>query len=329
MSNVSPHTTVLLASYNGAQYIKEQLRSILEQQNAKFDVIVSDDNSTDNTKAIVNEFVDQKEPVRFYTNQSGSHGHKSNFNAACCKGIETQSQYFCFSDQDDVWHVDKLNKMTQRMVELEQKYGANTPILIHSDLRVVDESLREIAPSFVKYQGLPNPRQHDFPKFYFQNVVTGCVTFFNRALLEVAAPIPQAVIVHDWWFAQCAKLFGVLDYIDEPLIDYRQHGENAIGAKSHKVQTSYFKKHIYQALFRFPRHLSKAIEQVKALSALTESQEMNQAYKDCRVAEFANLRKLPLRKRLAWANIAINNPNAILETCYFKFAFFIVKWVKS
>jgi len=217
-----------------------------------------------------------------------------------------------------------------KMKELENIHGKNTPILIHSDLRVVDEQLNEIAPSFVKFQGLPDPRKHDFPKFLYQNVVTGCATFFNRALLEIATPIPEQAIVHDWWFAQCAKLFGVLVYIDEPLLDYRQHGENSIGARCHKEQNSFFKKHIYLAMLKFPQHLANSVVQAQALLTIARRNDILIDAKKMEMLEvFANLKFLSSKERIELANIAISNSKSLNECLYFKFAFFITKWIES
>ncbi|WP_051484402.1 glycosyltransferase family 2 protein [Shewanella waksmanii] len=322
---------VLLATYNGEKFIAQQINSIFKQQNVHAAIILRDDGSSDATLDVVTELAKEFSSfsVTIKKNSTSTTGHVSNFSALCDLARNYDGSYFCFSDQDDVWHKDKLSKMKRRMLQLEAQYGSNTPILIHSDLRVVDEELTVIADSFVKFQGLPSPNEHDFPKFLYQNVVTGCTTFFNRALLELASPIPSEVLVHDWWFAQCAKLHGVLDYIDEPLIDYRQHGRNAIGAKSSEQQNSYLRKHIYLALMRFPKHLARSVRQAKALNALSAPKEVRQsAAKLNKVEQFSKLAELSISERLRWANIAINNPKALNERWYFKLAFFVVRWIK-
>ncbi len=321
---------ILLATYNGEQYVEEQLVSILENREANCCIFLRDDGSTDETPRIISNIAKTYPgQVSFVNNESYINGHLGNFSALAEYALSLDNEYFAFSDQDDVWHSRKLEKMQARMNELECAHGKSTPILIHSDLRVVNEELNEIAQSFVEFQGLPDPAEHDFPKFFYQNVVTGCTTFFNRALLEIATPIPNEAIVHDWWFAQCAKMFGVLEFINEPLIDYRQHGENSIGAKCHKDQSSYFKKYIYQALFRFPRHLSSSIEQAKALGNLVRDRKLTvESEKKAMLTEFANIKQLNAYKRISWASIAVENRSSLVERCYFKFAFFIVKWVK-
>ncbi|WP_051275662.1 glycosyltransferase [Aestuariibacter salexigens] len=320
---------VLLAHYNGEEHIAEQLESLTKQENVKVSVLVSDDHSTAKSKSHLRKcgarFGEDK--VKLASNTRKLRGHIHNFANLCDLARGLHYQYFAFSDQDDVWLPNKLSTLLTRMMELENMYGKSTPILVHCDLKVVDSQLNEVSPSFVSYQGLPDPANHDYPKFFYQNVVTGCATLFNRALLDIAAPIPDTAVVHDWWFAQCAKMTGVVDYVNHPLVLYRQHTNNSIGAKDYKVYRSYFKKYIYRALFDFPNHLSKSIEQAgalrKRLLCTTDSKSFeNQAL----LTEFSQLKSLPLLERIKWAQIAIDS-RGWMENLYFKFAFFIVRWI--
>ena len=321
---------VLLATYNGDKFLGQQLDSIFNQDFEQVHLIARDDGSFDKTLSILKQYKTiHSNRLSIINNNLGKSGHCANFSALCEIALTKKDNYFCFSDQDDVWQLHKLSTLKSKMDELEKIHGKDTPILIHSDLRVVDEKLIEVAPSFITFQGLPEPDSHDFPKFLYQNVVTGCTTMFNRALLEIAGPIPPEAIVHDWWFAQCAKLFGVLAYVGEPLIDYRQHGKNAIGANSYQEQTSYFKKHIYKSMIYFPKHLAKSIKQTQALSDIIHSTQVSVCHKNKKmIDEFSNFNHLPAEQRKKWANIAITNPNSFIEKCYFTFAFFVSKWIK-
>jgi hypothetical protein len=116
------------------------------------------------------------------------------------------------------------------MKNLELRIGNTMPLLIYSDLEVVDFNLKTIAPSFMKYQGLTHPKTDPMGQFLIQNTVTGCATLFNRHLLIVGGNIPANAIVHDWWLALCAASFGYVDYIPLALVKYRQHSGNLIGA---------------------------------------------------------------------------------------------------
>lgn len=321
---------VLLASYNGERFIANQLVSIAEQKDIRVSVLISDDGSTDNTLGEIGRLKTQllNCEIDLIKNDGNEKSHLSNFSALCALALTREENYFAFSDQDDDWTRDKLAKLQTRMVELETKYGVDMPIMIHTDLRVVDEELNEIAPSYIKYQAIPDPTQHEFPTFCFQNVVTGCTVLFNRSLLQQASPIPQNAIVHDWWFAQCAMLCGVLDFYDEPLVNYRQHDDNAIGAIANAEQVSYFKKHLYKALLDYPAHLSLSIEQAKSLTILYEG--LHPAAVDnssaAAIKVFASLKEAPLLNRLKYAHQYFAKKQ-YLERFFMYFSYAIVKYL--
>ena len=142
--------------------------------------------------------------------------------------VEMDTTYFMFADQDDIWHPDKIARSVQAIKDVESGKPAETPVLVHSDLRVVDEHLKQIAPSMVQYQSL-NPGLVSLADLMIQNNVTGCTTIFNRALAALAR-IPEEAICHDWYLALTAAAFGTIVFLPEPLIDYRQHKDNVFGA---------------------------------------------------------------------------------------------------
>lgn len=164
-------------------------------------------------------------PVRFFVNDAPL-GPAANFAeaAALCTG-----DVVLFCDQDDVWHDDKIALEVAAMKEAEREAGKGTPVLVHGDLEVVDENLAPLHPSFMR---LMHPRFRLFDTAYIleNNVAVGCTTAVNRALLEVALPLPDEALMHDWWFAQCATCCGRVVYLDRPLMLYRQHRSNQIGA---------------------------------------------------------------------------------------------------
>jgi glycosyltransferase involved in cell wall biosynthesis len=175
---------VLLASYNGEQYIEQQIEIIVYQDTVKTGLLIRDDDSKDNTVEIIHnvilnfEYID----ISLVQNKSDSHGHLKIFSALCSLALEREEQYFACSDQDDKWVQDKLLTLQKRIGELESKHGKDFPILIHSDLSVVDRNLNVISNSFIEYQGIPKPKEDDFPAFCYQNVATGCTMPFNKAL---------------------------------------------------------------------------------------------------------------------------------------------------
>ena len=141
----------------------------------------------------------------------------------------SNSDYFMFCDQDDVWDTKKVEKTLAKMEEMEKEFG-NIPLLVHTDLEVVDEKLNTINSSFMNFQKI-NPIKNNFHNLLIQNTITGCTVMINRKLAQQCLPIPKGAIMHDWWIGLVASYFGKIGYVDESTIKYRQHTKNTIGAK--------------------------------------------------------------------------------------------------
>ncbi|MCP4046925.1 MAG: hypothetical protein GY732_13170, partial [Gammaproteobacteria bacterium] len=130
----------------------------------------------------------------------------------------------------DVWEPNKLELMLASLKELEGRDKA--PSLLHHDLAVVNESLQPIADSFINMMQLHPSDEQNPQRLISRNEVTGCAMACNRALLEIALPISDQAVMHDWWLALCAGYFGRLVFLPDRLVKYRQHDDNTIGAKS-------------------------------------------------------------------------------------------------
>jgi hypothetical protein len=125
----------------------------------------------------------------------------------------------------------KVAREVSLMLQVESK-APEMPVLIHSDLSVVSQSNELMASSFIKYQGL-DPQKRSTAQIALSNTVTGCTAMVNEALLRRALPVPENAVMHDWWLALIAAAFGQIEFIPEPLVRYRQHDQNAVGAKQH------------------------------------------------------------------------------------------------
>lgn len=321
MNDKAKHLTILLATYNGQAFIRQQLNSILTQSlDITKTIIVSDDCSFDGTLQVIAEVSERcvNDKIIVATN-STQLGHVKNFARLCEMALLESQGYICFCDQDDIWYPDKIEVMWSRMNRLELTQSTQWPIMVHSDLTVVDNQLNQIAPSFFQFQGLKDPLTHDFPAFLYQNIVTGCACMFNRSLLAVATPMPSSVVAHDWWFALCAKTFGILDFIDKPLVYYRQHSDNAIGATAIEKQRSFLYRHFYQSIMRFPNHLSQAISQAKSLYALIEANRSEALCRHETLAEiqfFAGITQQSTSVRLSAINRLFGVDRAWSEKIY-------------
>lgn len=225
---------VLLSTYNGAQFLNEQLNSLVSQNCNDFILIARDDGSNDESYEILKRFIDNGSiPIELLEDRTNL-GVKNSFGLLMNRALEMGIPYMMFCDQDDVWNRDKISKTLHIMQELE-KVHRNQPILIHSDMKVVDRNLAKLDDSLWKFQNI-DPDKDGLNRLLLHNTVTGCATMINRHLALKVRYIPQGAIMHDWWIAMTASVFGHIGYIDEPLMLYRQHGANDIGAKKYGIR---------------------------------------------------------------------------------------------
>lgn len=170
---------ILLATYNGEKYIGEMIDSILNQDYENFVIVLSDDASSDSTPEILEEYAQRySQKVNLY--HSGMHFGCAQKHFMHLLRQFSDYSHIMFCDQDDIWHKDKISKTMKKMVELEKDHDISVPILVHTDLRVVDSNLNEIAPSFCKYSNL-NGNRLAVNQLLVQNVVTGCTVMIKAA----------------------------------------------------------------------------------------------------------------------------------------------------
>lgn len=218
---------ILLATYNGAAYIAEQIDSILAQDYPHVTITIRDDGSTDRTPSILAEY-QARHPERMRVLPTTRNlGILANFAHLLDRST---ARYVMFSDQDDVWKSTKISQSLVAMKVLESRHGQDRPLLVHTDLSVVDEHLRVIHDSYRSYTRLDPHKGIALNRLLTQNAVTGCTILANRPLVALAAPIPKTAVMHDWWLALVAAVFGAIGYIAEPTILYRQHQSNSVGA---------------------------------------------------------------------------------------------------
>lgn len=232
---------ILLAAYNGGKYIEEQLQSLLDQNYVHIHVFIRDDGSTDKTQSIIEDFVHRHPHKITHISSSSSLGAKGNF-SALMDHIHGY-QYVMFCDQDDVWQTDKTSLTLAKMKELEKLHGKTCPLLVHTDLKVVNAQLELLNSSFWNFSQLFPNQSQSLNRLIVQNVVTGCTMMLNYPLLKLSTPIPSEAIMHDWWIALTASAFGYIATINSSTILYRQHFNNALGAQ-HFISLKTLKKGI-------------------------------------------------------------------------------------
>lgn len=226
---VTDKIAILMATYQGERFIGEQINSLLSQTCGNWELYIHDDDSRDRTPEILSEYQSRYPDKIHVLVGAPAGGAKENFMFLLG---QVNAPYIMFCDQDDVWLPDKIDLTYQAMRQSEVNTGRSTPTLVFSDLTVVDQNLHVIAERMSKYQQL-DPGRTAFKDLMIQNVITGCTCMINRALQEKALNCANsgAMIMHDWWCALVAAYFGEIRFVDKPLILYRQHGDNSVGAK--------------------------------------------------------------------------------------------------
>ncbi len=220
---------ILLAVYNGGKYLSEQIDSLLNQTVDDIKIIIRNDGSADNSANIIKNYA-EKYPNKIQLVDGNPTGSASKNFAELLTVCDDNFDYIMFCDQDDVWMPQKVEK-TLHAMKSEEADRSDIPVLVHTDLKVVDSNLNVVCDSFFSFQKLI---QNDItlPKLLVQNYVTGCTVMINRALKQKCGKIPIDCIMHDWWLALVAVLFGKLVCLKKPTMFYRQHENNQVGAKA-------------------------------------------------------------------------------------------------
>lgn len=224
---------ILLATYNGEKFVKEQIESILNQTYENFNLIISDDASTDNTLNILEEYEKKDTRIKVFKKEKNK-GLIDNFEFLL-KNVT--SDYFMFSDQDDIWKKDKIEKSINKLKE--ENSG-----LVYTDLEIVDEKLNVIYPSYWKYKQIYIKiiKYNNFEALYLNNFVTGCTILAKSKYIKDILPLPRnsKFVLHDYWTALIVSAKDKISYVEEPTIQYRQHKNNRVGSSRKSDQLENF-----------------------------------------------------------------------------------------
>jgi len=224
---------IIMGTYNGESYIKEQIDSILKNTWENWHLYVCDDGSTDRTEEIVKDY-EQKYPDKiFWKPNEKNKGAAINFLDAARKAA---GDYVMFCDQDDYWLPNKIEDTLQCMKHVEEAEGIKVPLIVFTDAKVVDGNLYLLEESFHKSSNLDTTKL-DLPHMLMENKMMGCTMMLNRALVEKLKQFPKKVRMHDWWSAIVAASFGKIIYLDKPTMLYRQHTANVIGSVRFSFKT--------------------------------------------------------------------------------------------
>jgi glycosyltransferase involved in cell wall biosynthesis len=214
-----PKVTILLSTYNGSRFLREQLKSLYEQTYPAIKILVRDDGSSDDTRIILDDECLEQLEGRENLGATGS------FFALLRHAAQTDTQYVAFCDQDDVWQKNKIQRAVVALAPL-----VDSPALYCSRLKLADDQLEPLGRSLI-------PRKIGFGNALVENVAVGCTMVLNRQAIDLLCQqrLPDEVYVHDWWCYLVMSCFGEVVFDDHAFIHYRQHSGNIIGAATSKL----------------------------------------------------------------------------------------------
>ena len=252
---------ILLATYNGVQYVSAQLQSIYNQEQGAhpfyLDVFISDDHSSDDSVAVMmRDF-----PQAHIISCARKGGAAKNFKYLL-EHVPDGYDLCFFADQDDIWLPHKISSFIDRFVELPR----DIPCLLHSDLRVVDQDLEVIHDSMFNYQGLC--AEPTFRELLVQNSVTGCAMAINSVAMKTTRGMAfDCAIMHDWFIALICSALGKVVCVPSVTVLYRQHENNQLGAVHFSFMSMIRKLlHVRKEISQAVVSLSRTARQAHAVS---------------------------------------------------------------
>ncbi|MFC6260649.1 glycosyltransferase family 2 protein [Levilactobacillus fujinensis] len=217
------NVAILMSTFNGADFIEQQIESICEQSYEGWTLYIRDDGSTDETLNIIRKFMKNDHRIVLYEEEKPVNlGPAESFMTMLSR---IDANYYLFSDQDDFWLSDKVEKTLLVMKRLNQ----HEPNLVHTNLSLTDRELEVSAPSFSK------TAFDDVQSILLANDITGCTVMINRKLRDLVKYQISIPCMHDMWLGLIAAQFGNVDYIKASTMLYRQHGNNVVGSTTNKM----------------------------------------------------------------------------------------------
>ena len=288
---------ILMSTYNGQQFLAEQIRSIQEQSYTDWTLFIRDDGSSDNTKEILKDFERQDSRIHLIdSDKSDNLGVIKSFHKLV---NHDRADYYFFSDQDDVWLPNKL----ELSLKEAQNYLADLPLMVYMDLKVVNQDLEIMTESMVKSQS--HHANTELVQELTENTVTGGVAMINHALAEMWQ-VTDDILMHDWYLALLASAFGNLVFIDQPGELYRQHSDNVLGARTlSKRFKKWIRPHILFAVYwDLIKNSQKQARHLLQMPLSQSNRELIEAFvtimDKSMLERFRILRKYGLRKNKAF-----------------------------
>jgi glycosyltransferase involved in cell wall biosynthesis len=256
-----PTVSIVLATFNGQDYLGFQIDSILNQSHSALEIIIVDDHSTDRTWPIVLDYAKRDSRIKAFRNETNL-GYIKNFE----KGISLSSaKYVALSDQDDVWKEQKIELLLKNLQDAD---------LCYCDSELIDEKGNSLNRKLSDLKNLA-AYKNCLP-FAIGNCIAGHAILAKREMLVSAMPFPND-IVHDWWLAFYFSCAGNITYLDKALVLHRQHTKNTIAAINTKGRKR--KKEKEEVRLKKIRERLKVFHETSQWYNVTEKEVIQDIYK--------------------------------------------------
>lgn len=294
---------ILMSTYNGQQFLAEQIRSIQEQTFHDWTLLIRDDGSSDQTKVLLQDFARQDSRIRLIDLEEQN-------NLGVIKSFHRlvqyeKADYYFFSDQDDVWLPDKLEASLQEA----RSYPADQPLMVYMDLTVVNQDLQVMSESMIRSQS--HHANTQLVEELTENTVTGGVSMINHALAKLWSGT-EDILMHDWYLALLASALGKLVFIDKPGELYRQHADNVLGARTlSKRFKKWIRPHIlFKVYWELIKNSQKQASYLLEMPLKDADRDLVQAFVSIMdkpfLERFKTLRKYGLRKNKAFHTLVFS-----------------------
>lgn len=281
----TPKVIIIMSTYNGERFIKQQMESLLNQTYPS-EIIIRDDGSKDKTVTILDDYAKLHSCIHLYKDKLEHKGLRESYLILLKEAMHYSPDFICYADQDDVWLHDKTEKLLRKILLYETK----KPALVFSDVEVVDETLNLIHPSLSELQQLDNDSEITLKKLLFYCPALGCTIMLNKPLFELINSMSNygKSLNHDKWALILASITGKIVYLPEATVKYRQHSANTVGAMLGIKRKTWSFKNINFLKKRYQTALDQAEDISKILFLSSEEKELLKKFKKFFIGKYVH-----------------------------------------
>lgn len=227
-----PRVYVVCSLYHPGAVLDRQIETILGQDHRDLRLLLRSDDADASTARRIAEWARRDDRIDVLGGVDERIGTLSSYGQLIEAALARGAPWIALADQDDEWQPHHLSRSLE-LAAHHARGDLDLPLLVHGDLELIDEAGRTLAPSFFAHARIRHESREPLRVLVVQNFVTGCASVFNRSLAELAMPMADAAIMHDWWLALCAASTGRLLQREASTVRYRQHASNQLGARAY------------------------------------------------------------------------------------------------